>query len=369
MDTNDQPASSAFPVPGEPSMPGEHPVPGVQTRRSLRPHRRPVLAAGLTLALAVTVVGAARADDLRTTVSLTSSTSTSYLTTNSATAASSVDGALVDIVSTLGYQNGEAAGTGMILTSTGEILTNNHVVDGATSLKVTVVATGRTYTASVVGTDPTKDVAVIQLANASGLKTIPIGNSSTVKVGQSVVASGNAGGVGGTPSVVKGSVTALDQNITAADEGTASNAERLTIDHAAHDTLDQTLHAPALPPFELPPIAIPSAHHTVHPRQPFLPRHGSQPPPEPQPSGLTASPFSNALSLRTPLSTHSDSPGVPPAPARHRYDPHPSHGVPVAPAHWPARSHLAPPHAPPRPYVPAEPLHGAQCVTKKALAR
>jgi len=122
---------------------------------------------------------------------------------------------------------GDGSGTGMIVSSDGEILTNNHVINGATSIKVTVVATQKTYTATVVGTDPTADVAVIQLANASGLKTVPLGDSDSVTVGQKVVATGNANGDGGDPSVVTGTVTALGQDITASDEG-GSDAEQLT---------------------------------------------------------------------------------------------------------------------------------------------
>ena len=140
--------------------------------------------------------------------------------------ASKVDPGLVDIVTNLGYQNGEAAGTGMVLTSTGEVLTNNHVINGATSIKATDIGNGRTYTAKVVGYDKTGDVAIIQLQNASGLKTVTL-SSSTAKVGDKVVALGNAGGKGGAPSVATGKVTSLNQAITAADEG-AANAERLT---------------------------------------------------------------------------------------------------------------------------------------------
>ena len=90
-------------------------------------------------------------------------------TLTTAQIAAKVDPGLVDVVSTLGYQNGEAAGTGMVLTSTGEVLTNNHVIDGATSIKVRDVGNGRTYSAKVVGYDKTRDVAVLQLVNASGL--------------------------------------------------------------------------------------------------------------------------------------------------------------------------------------------------------
>ena len=140
--------------------------------------------------------------------------------------ANAVEQGVVDVTTNLGYQNAAAAGTGMVLTSNGEILTNNHVVHGATTIKVTVVTTGKTFTAHVVGTDPTDDVAVIQAENASGLSTIPLGNSSSVQVGDAVVAIGNAGGTGGAPSVVTGSVTNLNQTITASDEN-GSNSEQL----------------------------------------------------------------------------------------------------------------------------------------------
>ena len=132
--------------------------------------------------------------------------------------AAKVDPGLVDVYTTLGYQSGAAAGTGMVLTSTGEVLTNNHVVEGSTSISVTDVGNGRTYSASVVGTDKSNDVAVLQLSGASGLATVDIGHSSSARVGQPVVAIGNAGGVGGTPSVSSGAIRALDQSITAGDQ-------------------------------------------------------------------------------------------------------------------------------------------------------
>jgi S1-C subfamily serine protease len=140
---------------------------------------------------------------------------------------SKVDPGLVDVVSTLSYQNETAEGTGMVLTSTGEILTNNHVIDGATSIKVTDIGNGKTYTATVVGYDASKDIAVLQLQDASGLQTVSLGNSSSVTVGSKVTALGNAGGKGGTPSVATGTVTALNQSITASDEG-SDNSEQLS---------------------------------------------------------------------------------------------------------------------------------------------
>src|SRR6202007_1339473 len=105
----------------------------------------------------------------------------------------------------------------------GEILTNNHVVNGATSVSVTDVGNGKTYKATVVGYDESQDIAVLQLSGASGLTTAATGNSSTVQVGDSVVALGNAGGVGGTPSVAAGTVTALNQSITASDESSGAS--------------------------------------------------------------------------------------------------------------------------------------------------
>ncbi len=134
---------------------------------------------------------------------------------------------LVNINTTLGYGRGAAAGTGIVLTSTGEVLTNNHVIEGATSISATDVGNGKTYRARVVGYDESSDVAVIQLQGASGLKTATLGNSASVRTGQQVVALGNAGGKGGAPSVVTGTVTGLNQDITASDQG-AATTEQLT---------------------------------------------------------------------------------------------------------------------------------------------
>ena len=139
--------------------------------------------------------------------------------------ASKIDPGLVDIDTTLGYQQEQAAGTGVVLSSGGVILTNNHVIDGATTISVTDVGNGKTYTASVVGYDRTKDIAVLQLHNASGLTTANLGNSSTASVGEDVVGVGNAGGTGGTPSAAGGTVTALNQSITASDEGDGTSEQ------------------------------------------------------------------------------------------------------------------------------------------------
>jgi S1-C subfamily serine protease len=155
-------------------------------------------------------------------------TTSSNTTLTTAQIAAKVDPGLVDVISTLGDQSATAEGTGIVLTSTGEVLTNNHVIDGATSVKVVDIGNGKTYTATVVGYDKTKDVAVLKLQNASGLQTAPLGNSSSVAVGQNVTALGNAEGKGGTPAVATGQVTALNQSITASDEGSSANSEQLT---------------------------------------------------------------------------------------------------------------------------------------------
>ncbi len=143
--------------------------------------------------------------------------------TRSATAAESVG--VVDIETELGYQGGAAAGTGMVLTADGQILTNNHVVAGATSIVVTVVSTGQQYTARVIGTDATDDVALLQLDGASGLDTVTIDDDGGAAVGDTVTGVGNAGGTGGTPSAADGSVTALDQDITVQDETTGGGKQ------------------------------------------------------------------------------------------------------------------------------------------------
>ena len=133
---------------------------------------------------------------------------------------------VVNIDTVLDYGQGAAAGTGIVLSADGEILTNNHVVSGATSIRVTIVGTGAAYTATVVGTDATDDVAVLQLANASGLTTATLGSSAGLEVGDAVTAVGNAGGDGGGATAATGTVTGLDRTITAADE-TGTNAETL----------------------------------------------------------------------------------------------------------------------------------------------
>jgi S1-C subfamily serine protease len=114
------------------------------------------------------------------------------------------------------------AGTGILLTSDGEVLTNNHVVEGAAQISVTVTGHGTT-TATVVGVDPTDDVALLQLEDVSGLPTVTVGDSSTVEIGDPVSAIGNAFGRGGPPTVTTGTVTGVHASITAHDPSDGSS--------------------------------------------------------------------------------------------------------------------------------------------------
>ncbi|MBM7436681.1 S1C family serine protease [Streptomyces sp. HB132] len=129
--------------------------------------------------------------------------------------AAAVSPAIVEISAT--SSSGEATGSGVVITGGGEIVTNNHVISGASKIEV-ALSTGKTYTADVVGTDADKDLALIKLQGASGLKTASLGDSSSVKVGDQVVAIGSPEGLTGT--VTSGIVSALDRDVTVAkDEG------------------------------------------------------------------------------------------------------------------------------------------------------
>ena len=139
-----------------------------------------------------------------------------------------VSPAVVDIDTTIQTSNGTgaAAGTGLIMTSSGDVLTNNHVVESSTRIKVSIQGRSGTYAADVIGVDPGDDIAVIHIRDVSGLPTASFASSSSVQVGDTVFALGNALGMGGAPRVTQGTVTGLDQSITASDNG--AQAEQLT---------------------------------------------------------------------------------------------------------------------------------------------
>lgn len=205
--------------PGDPVGPGGPPGygGGEGSGKPTRRFRRGLLVAGVAGAAALAAFWGLSAAGV---------TSGSKVLTTSQIA-TQTDPGLVDINTTLGYQQAKAAGTGMVLTSSGEVLTNNHVINGATSITARDIGNGRTYQAKVVGYDHSHDIAILQLQGASGLQTVTLGDSGSATAGQKVVALGNALGKGGTPAVATGHIASLGASITASDEG-AGTSEQLT---------------------------------------------------------------------------------------------------------------------------------------------
>lgn len=144
---------------------------------------------------------------------------------NASKVAAEVDPSVVDVTWT--YQGQTSSGTGIILTSSGEVLTNNHVVAGSVQLTVQVAGAGPKYQAKVLGTDVTQDVALIQIEGGSSFRPAKIGNSSNNRVGEPVVAIGNALALPGPPTVTEGAITALNRSITATDSASGLS-ENLT---------------------------------------------------------------------------------------------------------------------------------------------
>src|SRR6266566_2335795 len=126
---------------------------------------------------------------------------------------------VVDVTSNLRYLQETAKGTGFVIdAAAGLILTNNHVIDGATSVTVTPVTSGRSYPARILGYDRADDVALLQVRGVPPLKAVSIGSSARVRVGAPVLAIGNEGGQGGSPTVAPGVISNLDRVIVATDQ-------------------------------------------------------------------------------------------------------------------------------------------------------
>ncbi|MFJ2094499.1 S1C family serine protease [Streptomyces sp. NPDC087901] len=203
------------------------PAPGPSAPR--RRVRRPV-ALLAAVAIAAAIVGGGTATVIgQLTDNGTDSTAGSVIpgTTVSQSSKGTVSGvaaALSPTIVEIGATStsGQSTGSGVVITSDGEIVTNNHVVAGATSIKVTL-STGKTYTAEVVGTDADKDLALIKLQGASGLKTATLGDSSKVAVGDQVVAIGSPEGLTGT--VTSGIVSALDRDVTVAKDSDSGSGQ------------------------------------------------------------------------------------------------------------------------------------------------
>jgi S1-C subfamily serine protease len=134
---------------------------------------------------------------------------------NAAAIAAALDPSIVDIDDVIG--GSPAAGTGIVISSSGEVLTNNHVIDGATAITAQVAGSGPRYPVKVLGYDGADDVALLQIEGAPALHPAPLGSASALQVGDRVVALGNALGRGGAPAVATGTVTGLNQTVTASD--------------------------------------------------------------------------------------------------------------------------------------------------------
>lgn len=211
------------------SYPPPPPPPYAPTNHHRRAKRPVALLAAVALAAAVvgggtaTLVGQLNNGSAQA----TGSTGTVQGTTVSQSSKGTVSGvaeAVSPAIVEIGAASsaGKSTGSGVVITEDGEIVTNNHVISGAQQIEVTL-STGKTYTADVVGTDPDKDLALIKLRGASGLKTAALGDSSQVKVGDQVVAIGSPEGLTGT--VTSGIISALDRDVTVAKDDSGDSGQ------------------------------------------------------------------------------------------------------------------------------------------------
>jgi S1-C subfamily serine protease len=220
--------------------------PGAQPPAAGRPRRRRLLALVAALVAALVLLGGlglgfdlasgnlfgtprSSVGTIQTPPQSSSSTGQSSQGLNAQAVANKVKSAVVDVNTVVQAADGSrsrAAGTGMVVTPSGEVLTNNHVVKGSVSISVTLAGSSTSHPARVLGVDPSADIALIQIEGVSGLPTVTLADSSSLRVGEAVVAIGNAGGQGGAPTVTQGSITALHQSITASDP--QSGPEQLT---------------------------------------------------------------------------------------------------------------------------------------------
>ncbi|MBV7696842.1 S1C family serine protease [Streptomyces sp. TRM70350] len=207
------PVNPEWPPPPPPHQPTE---PVAAPPRARKRNRGPV-ALLAAVAIVAAAVGGGTAYGIQeltgTDTVASSSTSTNVVPSSQkgtvAGVARAVSPSIVEINAT--SNAGSSTGSGVIITSDGEIITNNHVISGASRIKVTT-SDGKSYTAKVVGTDSKKDLALIKLEDASGLKAATLGDSDGVQVGDEVVAIGSPEGLTGT--VTSGIVSALNRDVT-----------------------------------------------------------------------------------------------------------------------------------------------------------
>jgi S1-C subfamily serine protease len=208
---------------------GPVPAPAGPPRRRYRP-AAPRWARGLLVYLVVVVLAAAAGVGTTLTVRPSGPARGTALTPDAAAASrfaalndeavyDRVEPGVVDVNANLEYLDETAEGTGFVIdAAAGLVLTNNHVIDGATSVTVTPVASGRSYQAKILGYDRSDDVALLQLPDATGLRAVMIGDASHVTVGTPVLAIGNEAGQGGSPTVAPGVISSLDRTIRASDQ-------------------------------------------------------------------------------------------------------------------------------------------------------
>ncbi len=201
-----------YPGPAYPPPPVQRPP-----RRVRRGTVAAVIAATLVAGGLGGTLGALIGDDGAVQASALPATTTSSTTGTEGTDVSAVVQKVLPSVVQVNVtlRNGEGIGSGVILSSDGKILTNNHVVADARTVTVTL-SDGRTVDARVLGTDPSSDLALIQAEGVSGLTAATFGNSDDVKVGDEVIAIGSPGGLQGT--VTTGIVSALDRKVTVSED-------------------------------------------------------------------------------------------------------------------------------------------------------
>jgi S1-C subfamily serine protease len=210
-------------TPGAPPSPPS-PAPGPSPRRLVAAIVAAALVLGSGLGLGALLHDRSSAGrSSSSTLSIDNSSRSGVLDLSAVSA--KVNPAIVNITSTL-TGVGEAAGTGMVITSSGEVLTNNHVIDGATTINVEIGGNGSEHSATVLGYDRAADIALLKIDGVSGLKTITAGDPSKVAVNDPIAVIGNALGRGGAPTVSQGVVAALDQTVTASDDS-GGNLETL----------------------------------------------------------------------------------------------------------------------------------------------
>jgi S1-C subfamily serine protease len=229
---DEDPISAGYVSPQLPLPPPPGPAagwPGPQLQPDPRTRRRRVVAGALVvLVLLASGIGAGllpRSNDASAPLRPSrSSTGRVDVGAHASAIAAKVEPGIVDVNTVLGAGEavgqpiGQGAGTGMILTSSGEVLTNNHVIQGATKIDISIPDHSGTYTATVLGADYVADVALLQIHGISGLSTVTLGDSSSVTTGQEVVAIGNALGRGGPPSVTEGTISEVGRSITVRDD-------------------------------------------------------------------------------------------------------------------------------------------------------